>query len=405
VARGSHRGLAAPSRTVRGVGRFLAAALSAALLVGFGYGWYEYRSLDRGLQRIHLNNLGKPPAGGTSESPQVQGRAQNILIVGVDSREGLSAAERRLLSVGDATSLSADTIMVIHVPADGRRATMISIPRDSFVDIPGGFLKNKINAAYADGWQYNAPSGASANERRTAGADVLVGAVSKLTGLQIDHYVQVGFGGFYTIAKAIHGITVNLCQATDDTHAYNEAHGLGPVGSNFKMSAGRHKLTPVQALEFVRQRHNLRGGDLGRERRQQYFLTAAFDKIASAGVLLHPTQLNALIKAITGTFYVDDNGFNLIDLANQMADLSANKITGYTIPTDGSASRTVAGVSESVELVSPAKVQAFVRRVLNGAGATGSPRTSQSSTSQSGTSHSPAPRTPPANPPTKGCVY
>lgn len=393
------------------LGKVLAAALSGALLLGFGYGWYEYRSLNSGLHRLHLHNLGQPPATAAG-GPQHEGQAQNIVIAGVDSRADLSPAERRLLRVGGDASLGADTIMVIHVPADGSRATMISIPRDSFVDIPGGYLKNKINASYADGYTYGAPAGSTDEQRQAAGADVLVGAVQKLTGLQIDHYVQVGFGGFYTIAKAIGGIRVNLCQAADDTHAYNRAHGEGSVGSDFKMSAGWHDLTPVQSLEFVRQRHNLKGDDLGREKRQRYFLTEAFSKITSAGVLLHPAKLNKLIKAVTGAFYVDDNGFSLVDLANQMADLSADRIAGYTIPVEGAARKTVANETLSVELVDPVKVRAFIGRVLehptasrsasgsSPAGSTGSTGSAGSAGSPAGSSAGSA-----AHSPTKGCVY
>src|SRR3954468_13971207 len=155
--------------TLRRVGRVLAAVLSFTLLLGFGYGWYQYRSLDAGLQRLPLTNLGRPAAGATDGAARPKnGREQNILIVGLDSRNGLSAAERRLLRVGNADSLSTDTVMVVHVPADGSRATMISIPRDSYVDIHG-YLKNKINAAYADAYGDAIASGATDKQAQTAG--------------------------------------------------------------------------------------------------------------------------------------------------------------------------------------------------------------------------------------------
>ncbi|HZC72622.1 MAG TPA: LCP family protein [Jatrophihabitans sp.] len=365
-AQGSHRAVTNRRHSLTLVGRFLAAGLSASLLIGFGYGWYEYRALDSGLHRLHLSNLGKEQNSNAPQDQQPVGEAQNILLVGLDSRDGLSPAEQKMLSVGDASTLSTDTIMVIHVPADGSRATMFSIPRDSFVAIPGGYVKNKINAAYADGYTY-APGGSTDDERRASGANTLVGTVSKLTGLRIDHYVQVGFGGFYTIAKALGGISVNLCAATNDTHVHNRAEGFGWVGSNFKMSAGHHHLSPVQSLEFVRQRHNLVGGDIAREKRQRYFLTAAFNEIVSANVLLSPSKLNSLIKAVDGAFYVDDNGFSLLELAHQMQDLSANKITGGTIPTEGTGTGYVKGVAESVVKVNPAKVQEWVSGHLSGA--------------------------------------
>jgi LCP family protein required for cell wall assembly len=402
ATRGQHRHGGSQRRRVRylAVGRVLAATLSCTLLVAFGYGWYEYRSLNSGLNRLHLSNLGQP-AGTPTPGRTVNGQEQNFLIVGLDSRNGLSAQERRLLSVGNANSLATDTIMIIHVPANGREATMISIPRDSYVDIPGGYLKNKINSAYASGYADAARSGADDKNAQAAGANVLVGAVRKLTGLTINHYVQVGFGGFYTITKAVGSIPVDLCAAADDTHAHNLATGQGSVGSDFKMSAGHHNLTPVEAVEFVRQRHNLPGGDLGREKRQRYFLAAAFNKIASAGVLLNPSKLSALIKAVTGAFYVDDNNFSLVDLANQMADLSANKIVGATIPTQGSATVQIAGQSQSVVRVDPAAVQRFVQHELSGT--TTSPGSS-SSTPSSPSSSSPTSAATTA-PTTKGCIY
>jgi LCP family protein required for cell wall assembly len=378
---------------LRAAGRVLAAALSLTLLTGFGYGWYEYRSLHAGLQKFHLKHLGRQPAGaGGSAAAKPAGSDQNILLVGLDSRDGLSPQERKLLKVGNAGSLATDTIMVLHVPADGRRATMFSIPRDSYVDIPG-YLKNKINAAYADAYSDAANRGASHKQAEAAGADLLVATVSDLTGLRIDHYVQVGFGGFYTIAKALKTVPVTLCAATDDTRAHNRATNQ-TGGSGFKMSAGHHDLTPLQALEFVRQRHNIKGGDLAREKRQRYFLAAAFDKIASAGTLLDPGRLHALIKAVTGAFYVDDH-FDLVSFAQQLVDLSADRISGTTIPTHGTRDVQVAGLTTNVEVVDPAQVRRFVQDRLN-----------PSPTPASGASHhagsSGASAAPPA---AKGCVY
>jgi LCP family protein required for cell wall assembly len=248
-------------------------------------------------------------------------------------------------------------MMIMHVPADGSSATMISLPRDSYVEIPG-YQKNKLNAAYADGYTYG--GGRTEAQRTAAGADLLIATVSKLTGLRITHYVQVGFLGFANIVRAIGKIPVTLCRSVNDTVAYNRAHGQ-TGGSGFVMSAGYHELGPVQALAFVRQRHNLHGGDLARVARQQYFLTAAFAKISSMNVLLNPGRLHSLIKAITGSFYIDSTS-SLPSLAGQLANLSAGKIAGHTIPHTGFA--TVPNVGD-VELVDPARVRAFVRNLIH----------------------------------------
>ena len=350
-------------RVARNTARVVGGALSFTLLLGFGYGWYEYRSLRAGLQTFQLNALGTDPsdAGG---SHHVAGpkNEQNILLVGLDTREGLSPTLQHKLKVGSDASHATDTIMVLHVPAGGRRATMISIPRDSYVDIPGGWAKNKINAAYGDAYNDALQKGASEKQAERAGADLLVETVSQFTGLRIDHYVQVGFGGFYTIARALHRIPVTLCADADDSFTRNRLENQ-QGGSGFKMSAGHHDLTPVQALEFVRQRHFLHGGDLAREKRQRYFITAAFDKIASAHVLLDPGRLGALIKAVHGTFFVDTK-LDLVKFAGQLSDLAANQLTGFTVPTHGSQFVSIVGASQDVEIVDPHEVQAAIQKRL-----------------------------------------
>ena len=386
--RGRHR---CASSAATGTGRLLgrrllqvvAALVSASLLVAMGYYRHTYTSLDNGLHRIAIGGLGRPTAApgdsvrADAQVRQVDGAAQNLLIIGSDSRAGLSRAEIQRLHVGasDGTT-STDTLLVVHVPADGSRATLISIPRDSYVDIPG-FQSNKINAAYVDGYTYGTDGypvdgSSSDQQRQAAGLTLLIRVIKNLTGLEIDHYVMVNFLGFYNIAQAIGGIPVNLCHAVDDTGAYNQAHGEGAVGSGFQMSAGHHDLTPLQSLEFVRQRHNLvdsRGNqlnDIGREARQRYFLGAAFAKIESAGTLIHPGTLSSLVDALKSTLILDD-GLSLQSLAHQMLDLTGGNIVGQTIPTRGG--QTFPGVGDALVVDVPA-VQAQIQRWLSPPAAT-----------------------------------
>lgn len=387
-AHGRHRRLQAGrsgSRTVLLVVGALCTLLSATLFLVFGYGWYNFRQLNNGTHHFALHNL----AGGADQhvdetTGSVQGKTQNILLVGIDSRADLSRAEQIKLHVGSDQSISADSIMILHVPADGSKATIISIPRDSFVDIPQGWAKNKINASYADAWGH---ATGTEREKEAAGSDLLIATVKKLTGLPIDHYVQVSFSGFYTIAKAIGKIPVNLCESVDDTYQHNQETQQGG-GSGFKMPAGHHDLNAVQALEFVRQRHNLHGGDLARVERQRYFLTAAFDRIASLGTLGNPIKVRNLIKAINGAFTID-NGFSPLALAEQMADLSGNNITGHTIPVEGEGMTDIVGSQQDVLFVDPAKVQAKVAQWISGT-------KSGSSSSKPAKHHSSKP---------KGCIY
>ncbi|TAM93708.1 MAG: LytR family transcriptional regulator, partial [Jatrophihabitans sp.] len=279
-ARHRHRAARPPgrwgiwSRRIAGAAALL---VSMTLLLGFGYGWYNYRKLTTSLHRVRIE-------ASTPQHAVRDGQAQNILITGNDDRSDMTPTEAAQLRTGtDGGSLATDTMMIVHVPADGTKATLISLPRDAYVDIPG-YRKNKLNSAYADGYT---ASGGTLDQKRAAGANLLVQTVQDLTGLSIDHFVQVNLLGFYRISNAIGGVPVTLCNAVDDSAAANRRAGLDG-GSGFVMPAGTHSLQGVTALEFVRQRHFLPNGDLDRAARQRYFLTAAFREIASAGLLLNP---------------------------------------------------------------------------------------------------------------------
>jgi LCP family protein required for cell wall assembly len=353
--RGRHRGQhGSHVHAYRLVGRSMGALLSAFLLLLAGYLWWNFRTLNQGLQRLPINFH----AGQSSKPPDVDGEDQNILVVGNDDRSNLSLQEARDLHVGlDGGSLATDTMMVVHLPANGDKAQIISLPRDAYVDIPG-HGKNKLNAAYVDGYN-SLKQGASSDARRTAGANLLISTISNLTGLSIDHFVQVSLIGFVKISDAVGGVTINLCHAVDDSAAANAGHFEGG-GSGFKMSAGEHKISGVTALEFVRQRHFLPNGDLDRAARQRYFLTQAFSKISSAGTLLS-SRLGSLVKAIDQAIYVD-SGLDIKSLALQVGSLDPNNIKGKLIPFEGFDNNSPVG---SVEIINPAKVKSFVDKLFH----------------------------------------
>ncbi len=384
--RGKHRGgsHAPRSAVARPLGRVLGALLSISLLVLAGYYWYTYHEINNKVPRLGVSVGHAPTAAGATGD--IDGKDQNILLVGNDDRSNMTKAEIKALHAGESSgSLATDTMIIIHVPANGSKATLISVPRDSYVDIKG-YGMGKINGAYADAYT-NAPSGSSADQRRTAGANLLVSTLQDLTGLTINHYVQVDLLGFYRISNAIGGVTVNLCHAVDDSHAANVAAGLSG-GSGLVLSAGKHVIKGVQALEFVRQRHFLPRGDLDRVRRQQYFLTAAFRQVASVGIL---TKLRSLGDAVEKSVYLDP-GLNLTDLGSQLQNLRANNIVSKTIPT------TEANVDgQDVLQVNTKKVQAFIDKLINPApvtpsgSSTASTPAGGSSTAGSATSTAPAP--------------
>ena len=341
--RGRHRHAARPPGAwvnwARWGGRVLATALSLTLLLGFGYGWYNYRNLNNGLRRLQIT-VSQP-----AHHHDIDGTDQNILIVGNDDRSDMTKAEADALHTGkDGGSLATDTMMIVHVPANGAKVTLISLPRDSYVAIPG-YGMNKLNSAYADGYTNSSGTG---DQKRAAAASLLVQTVQNLTGLTIDHFVQVNLLGFYRISNAIGGVTVNLCHAVDD-------HWSG-----LRLSAGVHSIQGLTALEFVRQRHGLPNGDIDRVARQRYFLTAAFRKIETAGTLLNPSRLQSLIQAVDNSLYVDSN-FDLLAFARQVSGLNADNIHGQTIPFVRFDTVPNAG---SVEIVDPGQVKQFVSNLL-----------------------------------------
>lgn len=300
------------------VARVVCAVLAAALLIGSGTAY------------VLLNRLSSQ--AGTLSSTDVEGNddkvgnpdAVNILVVGNDSREGYTEEQLAELSTTSEESLSTDSIMLIHVPAnaaDDKKISVMSFPRDSWVSIPG-YGKGKINSAYAIGYT-NAADGASEAQRKAAGQQLLVQTVSKLSGLQIDNFVEVSLLGFYNLTNALGGIEVNLCQPAKDKY------------SGIDLPAGKQTLNGKQALSFVRQRHGLDayGGDLARIKRQQYFFGAMIRKILDMGLLesLNLSQLTEIIDSLAGTITYDED-LDPLEFADQMRYIAAGNVEFATIP-------------------------------------------------------------------------
>ena len=321
------------------------AAASAFVLVMTGGAWALYRNVTAAITTTNVI------AGGSS------GGAQNILLVGVDSREDAQgnplpqSVLDQLHGGPDTGVLNSDTIIVLHVPAGGGAAVAFSIPRDAYVDIPG-YRRDKINAAYpvvranteqqllADGAQDRREIAAEASAR---GRTALIGAVEDLTGLTIDHYAEINLVGFATLTQAIGGVPVCLAAPTRDLLS----------GANFP--AGVQTISGASALAFVRQRHGLPQGDLSRIRRQQVFLAATAEKLLSAGTLTNPSALGALL-AVAQQSVVIDSGWDLLSFAQEAADIAKGDIAFVTIPTAGAENNS----RGDVVLVDSGAVQDFV---------------------------------------------
>ncbi|PPF78845.1 LytR family transcriptional regulator [Subtercola sp. Z020] len=317
--------------------RWFVIAVVLAVVTTGGYVIYNYQRFVGG-----INHIDAIP-GGTNSS----GKDQNILLVGDDHRPD-NATPEQLAQLGtedDGGGTSTDTMIVVHLPADGSSATMISLPRDSWVDIPG-YGKDKLNSAFIHGVE----DGGS----ESAGAQLLITTIQNLTGMTIDHFVRVSLLGFYNVVDALGPVQVCLNEAVDDPF------------SAINLPAGVSTLDASQALSFVRQRHGLPNGDLDRQVRQQYFLSVEARQILSAGTLLNPGKLGSVLDAISSSVETDP-GLNIIDLATQMRGLSADKIRSATIPITGTPTIEVDGSDVSIVEVDTAAMPGFIAGVLGNA--------------------------------------
>ncbi len=315
--------------------RVSAAFLSVLVLVASGVMWFLYRDFSTRVDRVDA-------IGATHDD--VDGRDTNILLVGSDDRTNATPAELKELSTTEEVTNSTDTMILVHIPADGRKATAVSFPRDSWVTIPGCSGQHKLNSAYING----ATDCGTTRADPDRGRQKLVQTISELSGLKIDHYVEVDLLGFYRITKAIGGIEVCLNQAQKDPF------------SGIDLPKGTSTIEGKQALAFVRQRHGLPRGDLDRIVRQQYFMSATFRKVTSLGTLTNPIKLKRLLDAVGSSMRMD-SGLDPIQLAGQLRGLAAGNVTFTTIPTQGLGTRN----GQSVVLVDEPAIPDFFDSVVN----------------------------------------
>ncbi|MFG2186149.1 LCP family protein [Nocardia iowensis] len=332
--------------------RVSAAVLAAVVLVITGFAWHSVDSLISNIERIGGLGLGGGRDG-----------AVDILLVGVDSRTDahgnpLSDRERALLHAGDEVGTNTDTIVLVRVPNDGRSATAISIPRDSYVDIPD-LGKGKINSAYGATKETQrlklinqGVSEADADKQSTqAGRQALIKSVGNLTGISVDHYAEVSLLGFVLLTDAVGGVEVCLNNPVDEWMS----------GADFP--AGRQRLDGPSALSFVRQRHNLPRGDLDRIVRQQVFMAQLVGQVLSAKTLSNPGRMKQLSDAVGRTVVLDED-WDVLAFLQQLQDLSGGQVKFETIPVTDLNYMTSSG--ESVVRVDPKAVKSYVSSLVDG---------------------------------------
>jgi LCP family protein required for cell wall assembly len=286
-------------------------SLSVGVVLVASLSWLGLGQVSGQISRINV-------FGNLKDRPEKTSRALNYLVVGSDSREGLTKAQIKYLRVGS-TAVAAggrsDTMLLVHISKSRDAAYIVSLPRDTLVVIPAHKSQDgkldiperpgKLNAAFAFG-----------------GAPLLIQTIEKKTNLKIDHYIEVSFAGFTGVVDALGGIEVCSKVAINDPK------------SHLVMSAGTHILDGLEALKYVRTRDFDGRGDIGRMERQQKFVSAVLRGATSSGVLLNPIKLAKFYSATISTVKMDEgvNKNDLLTLAKQMRNLSSGNVRTLTVP-------------------------------------------------------------------------
>nr|WP_234338416.1 LCP family protein [Streptomyces sp. NRRL F-5727] len=261
-------------------GMRMATALSVVVLAAGGIGHAVVTGLDTGITRVD-------PFKDMKNRPQA-GTGMNVLVVGTDGRDRITPEEKRKYRLGGAPCHCTDTVLLVHISEDRERASVVSLPRDSYAELPEHTDQNsgekhrahpvKLNAAYAEG-----------------GPALTVRTVEAMTRVKIDHYLEVDFTSFMRTVDAVGG--VQICTTKPVKDAY----------TGLELAAGTHELDGGQALQYVRSRHIDGAADIGRMQRQQKFLAALVDRLTSGGVLFNPVRFREVSTTLLGSVRADED--------------------------------------------------------------------------------------------------
>ncbi|MFI6039570.1 LCP family protein [Streptomyces sp. NPDC051315] len=281
--------------------------LSVVILASAGIGHSVVSSLDADIARVD-------PFKDMKNRPRA-GHGMNVLLVGTDGRDRITEQERRRYRLGGAPCHCTDTLMIVHISEDRERASVVSLPRDSYAETPPHTDRNtgrrhrghplRINAAYAEG-----------------GPQLTVRTVEHMTRVKIDHYLEVDFTSFMRTVDVLGGVKV--CTALPLKDPY----------TGLDLPPGTHTLKGGEALQYVRSRHIDADSDLGRVKRQQRFLAALVDHATSSGILLNPLRFRDVARAVLGSVRAD-RGFGtdeLLDLGRAMRTFSPSSSEFTTVP-------------------------------------------------------------------------
>ncbi|WP_201452541.1 LCP family protein [Streptomyces sp. HM190] len=291
----------------RGWAMRVATTLSVVVLAAAGIGHAVVTSLDDRIARVD-------PFKDMKNRPEA-GNGMNVLLVGTDGRDRVSEEQRRAYRLGGAPCHCTDTMMIVHISEDRERASVVSLPRDSYAEAPAHTDRTtgktraahpiKLNAAYAEG-----------------GPPLTVRTVEHMTKVKIDHYVEVDFTSFMRTVDVLGGVRICTAQPLKDSY------------TGLDLAAGSHDLDGGEALQYVRARHTDGSSDLGRMKRQQRFMAALMAQATSSGVLLNPIKFRDITRAVLGSVRADKEfgAGELIDLGRAMRNLTPASSEFTTVP-------------------------------------------------------------------------
>jgi LCP family protein required for cell wall assembly len=293
--------------------RVAAGVASGAVLLASGISWAGVNQFASTVTRISV-----PGLTAVDEDPG-HSAPMTILMVASDSRAGLTRAQADALHLGtgDYGRPRTDTMMLVHIGADAGAVTVVSLPRDTLALIP----------AYVDaqGKRHN-PHQAKLNAAfEVGGAPLMVQTVQNLTGVTINHYVEMNFNGFLQMVDAVDGVEVCLAKPMQDTK------------SGLNLPAGRQTVRGTQALAYVRARYVDPTADLGRMKRQQRFVASLVKKATSVDTLLNPVRLDSFLTAVAGSI-TTDTGLGrdqMLALADRLKGTNPGNVAFMTVPLAG----------------------------------------------------------------------
>ncbi|MEW1698433.1 LCP family protein [Streptomyces sp. NPDC093249] len=301
----------------------MATALSVTVLAAGGIGHAVVTGLDTGITRVDpFKDMKNRPQGG---------HGMNVLVVGTDGRDRITPEERAKYRLGGAPCHCTDTVMLVHISEDRERASVVSLPRDSYAEMPehtdltSGKKHHahpvKLNAAYAEG-----------------GPGLTVRTVESMTGVKIDHYLELDFTSFMRTVDAVGG--VQICTTRPLKDAY----------TGLDLPAGTHELNGGQALQYVRSRHIDGAADIGRMQRQQRFMAALIERMSDGGVLLNPVRFREVATTMLSSVRADEEfgTDQLLALAKAMHGFTPASSEFVSVPI-GDMSFPVKGIGSTVK--------------------------------------------------------